>query len=95
VEISTVEIEDEWERASTVGGFPNLEASTVGGGGSTAAEDAQLERDWYDQDEGGGSTREAGAAPFVGDETLFAKREEQLRTRHRGPLSASECLECA
>jgi hypothetical protein len=81
VEISTAEIEDEWERAST-----------VGGGGSTAAEDAQLERDWYDQDEGGGSTREAGAAPFVGDETLFAKREEQLRTRHRGPLSASECL---
>ena len=80
VEISAVEIEDEWERAST-----------AGGGGSTAAEDAQLEREWYDQDEGGGSTREAGAAPFMGDETLFAKREEQLRTLHRGPLSASDC----
>ena len=42
--------------------------------------DEQLERDWYDQEEGGHAV-DANANPFLGDQKLFEKREEQMRKR--------------
>ena len=47
---------------------------------SLTGQDEQLERDWYDQEEDG-RTVDPTQAPFLGDEKLFEKREEQLRKR--------------
>ena len=39
----------------------------------------QAERDWYDQEEGG--MVDDTHNPFVGDESTFAKREEELQKK--------------
>eukprot|EP00798_Chlamydomonas_sp_ICE-L_P027222 gene27222-2471_t len=46
-------------------------------------DERQQERDWYDQEEFGGVTAEAGANPFVGDEQFFQKRAEILQKKTR------------
>ncbi|KAL1510502.1 hypothetical protein AB1Y20_006806 [Prymnesium parvum] len=42
--------------------------------------DRSLDRSWYEQEEGGHAVDESHN-PFVGDETLFKKREEAMRKR--------------
>ena len=75
--------DDEWEKASTAGDGPaSRGAGGAGGEGEADTEDdQQLDRDWYDQDEGGSAARDASDAPFLGDAKLFEKREEQMRKR--------------
>lgn len=69
--------EREWEEGGERGGE---------GEGQAQDEDADrdMERSWYDQEEGGHAVDDSHN-PFVGDETLFKKREEAMvkRVNHR------------
>ena len=49
----------------------------------SAAAEREVDREWYDADEGGhcGERRRRGGGAFVGDPALFAKREAELRRR--------------
>eukprot|EP00879_Flechtneria_rotunda_P008294 GHRR01008688.1.p1 GENE.GHRR01008688.1~~GHRR01008688.1.p1 ORF type:complete len:458 (+),score=154.24 GHRR01008688.1:206-1375(+) len=45
-------------------------------------EEIQLERDWYDNEEfGGANAANTAHNPFVGDDTLFKKREAEMQQR--------------
>ena len=63
---------DEWERGSVAGGDDEQ-------AGAAEADD-KLDRDWYDAEEGGRMVDETHV-PFLGDQALFDKREEQLKKR--------------
>ena len=63
--------DDEWEAGSNKGDDEQEGAGEA---------DAQMDRDWYDAEEGGRMVDETHT-PFLGDEKLFEKREEQMRKR--------------
>lgn len=42
-------------------------------------EEIQMERDWYDNEEFGGAHESHN--PFVGDDSLFKKRETEMQQR--------------
>ena len=44
------------------------------------AEQVQLDREWYDQEEGGAQVDETHN-PFLGDEALFAKKEAEMQQK--------------
>jgi pre-mRNA-splicing factor ATP-dependent RNA helicase DHX38/PRP16 len=51
-------------------------------------EEIQMERDWYDAEEFGGTGYGATAGghssnPFIGDDNLFQKREAEMQQRMR------------
>ena len=41
----------------------------------------QVDREWYDEEEGGAAHNADGHSRFVGDESFFQKREQQLTQR--------------
>ncbi|WIA21045.1 hypothetical protein OEZ85_005370 [Tetradesmus obliquus] len=77
------------------GGAEGAESPVLGEGGEDGTagfdealkreaelEEIQMERDWYDAEEFGGANAAAAAHnPFVGDESLFKKRETEMTQR--------------
>jgi hypothetical protein len=70
------------------GGWEEEEEEVAQG---VAEADRDLDREWYESDEGGHAV-DASHDPFMGDEGLYAKREEAMKKRvnHRAVARARD-----